>query len=77
MSINFPATEEAVLKRWAKIDAFQTQLKLSQGRPPYAFYDGPPFGMILLIQKNFCGADHICVYSYWYVFSSILKACDG
>ncbi|KAF7321850.1 hypothetical protein MKEN_00706900 [Mycena kentingensis (nom. inval.)] len=40
---DFPREEEKVLKFWAEIDAFQTSLKLSEGRPEYAFYDGPPF----------------------------------
>ena len=32
-----------MLKFWREIDAFQTSLKLSEGRPIYSFYDGPPF----------------------------------
>ncbi|KAF7315526.1 hypothetical protein MIND_00067900 [Mycena indigotica] len=40
---DFPREEEKVLKFWEEIDAFQTSLKLSEGRPEYAFYDGPPF----------------------------------
>ncbi|KAJ7647185.1 tRNA synthetases class I-domain-containing protein [Roridomyces roridus] len=40
---DFPKEEEKVLKFWEEIDAFQTSLKLSEGRPEYAFYDGPPF----------------------------------
>ncbi|KAI9813181.1 MAG: isoleucine--tRNA ligase [Phylliscum demangeonii] len=43
MSISFPRAEEEVLKRWKEIKAFETQLELSKGRPPYNFYDGPPF----------------------------------
>jgi len=43
MSVNFPAEEAVTLKHWREIDAFQTQLKLSQGKKPYTFYDGPPF----------------------------------
>ncbi|KAI9709142.1 MAG: isoleucine--tRNA ligase [Bogoriella megaspora] len=43
MSIDFPKEEEAVLKRWREINAFQRQLELSKGRKPYTFYDGPPF----------------------------------
>nr|GAT56292.1 predicted protein [Mycena chlorophos] len=39
----FAREEEKVLKFWEDIDAFQTSLKLSEGRPEYAFYDGPPF----------------------------------
>ncbi|KAF5006005.1 hypothetical protein F66182_15879, partial [Fusarium sp. NRRL 66182] len=43
MSIDFPAEEESVLKRWREIDAFRRQVELSRGRKPYTFYDGPPF----------------------------------
>jgi isoleucyl-tRNA synthetase len=32
-----------VLKFWREIDAFPTSLRLSEGRPVYSFYDGPPF----------------------------------
>lgn len=56
MSINFPETEEEVLKRWKEINAFQTQLELSKGQRPYTFYDGPPFGKfaMLHIVVNLC-----------------------
>ncbi|TEB30334.1 isoleucine-tRNA ligase [Coprinellus micaceus] len=40
---NFPKEEEKVLEYWKEIDAFRTSLKLSEGRPEYSFYDGPPF----------------------------------
>ena len=43
MSINFPEEEEAVLKRWKDINAFERQVELSKGCKPYTFYDGPPF----------------------------------
>ena len=32
-----------MLKYWQDIDAFKKQLKLSEGKPLYTFYDGPPF----------------------------------
>jgi len=41
--INFVKEEEAVLARWKEIKAFERQLELSEGRPLYTFYDGPPF----------------------------------
>lgn len=44
MSINFPKVEEAVLARWREIEAFQTQLRLTENRERFTFYDGPPFG---------------------------------
>jgi hypothetical protein len=28
---------------WREIDAFKTSQKLSEGKPVYSFYDGPPF----------------------------------
>ncbi|CCF33329.1 isoleucyl-tRNA synthetase [Colletotrichum higginsianum] len=43
MSIDFPKEEEAVLQRWREIKAFERQLELTQGKPLYTFYDGPPF----------------------------------
>lgn len=41
--INFSAEEEKTLQYWTEIDAFQTSLKLSEGKAEYTFYDGPPF----------------------------------
>ena len=35
--------EEKVLKRWNEIKAFEQCLKDSKDKPPYIFYDGPPF----------------------------------
>ncbi|QUC20648.1 uncharacterized protein UV8b_04889 [Ustilaginoidea virens] len=43
MSIDFPKEEVATIERWRAINAFRRQLELSQGRPHYTFYDGPPF----------------------------------
>ena len=40
---NFAKEEEKVIAYWREIDAFQTSLKLSEGKPKYTFYDGPPF----------------------------------
>lgn len=55
---NFPKNEENILKYWENINAFQTSLKKSEGKPKYfifnnyldsdilsrfTFYDGPPF----------------------------------
>jgi isoleucyl-tRNA synthetase len=44
MSISFPKTEEEVLQKWRDVDAFQTQLRLTEQGPRFTFYDGPPFG---------------------------------
>jgi isoleucyl-tRNA synthetase len=41
--ISFPKEEHKILKFWEEIKAFETSLKLSEGRPRYSFYDGPPF----------------------------------
>ncbi|KAI2615725.1 isoleucyl-tRNA synthetase [Hypomontagnella submonticulosa] len=43
MSINFPQTEEETVRFWREVDAFQTQLKLTEACPRFTFYDGPPF----------------------------------
>jgi isoleucyl-tRNA synthetase len=40
---NFPAEEESILALWKELDAFKEQLRQSEGRPEYIFYDGPPF----------------------------------
>ena len=43
--LNFPETEEEILKFWKEINAFETSLKQSkeENRPEFNFYDGPPF----------------------------------
>ncbi|KAJ1703600.1 hypothetical protein LUZ63_003379 [Rhynchospora breviuscula] len=40
---SFPKEEERILSFWNEIDAFKTQLKRTEGKPEYIFYDGPPF----------------------------------
>ena len=40
---SFPDEELKILQLWDDIDAFQEQLRRSEGKPPYVFYDGPPF----------------------------------
>ncbi|TIA80288.1 hypothetical protein E3P96_02654 [Wallemia ichthyophaga] len=40
---NFPVEESKVLAYWRDIDAFRTQLKHSEGKQTFSFYDGPPF----------------------------------
>ncbi|PBK74518.1 hypothetical protein ARMSODRAFT_952170 [Armillaria solidipes] len=40
---DFPKEEEKVLAFWREIDAFRTSMKLSEGKPVFSFYDGPPF----------------------------------
>ncbi|MES1907208.1 MAG: hypothetical protein MHM6MM_000370 [Cercozoa sp. M6MM] len=42
-SYNFADGEEQQLKYWDDINAFHEQLRRSEGRPPFTFYDGPPF----------------------------------
>ncbi|KAL1413503.1 isoleucine--tRNA ligase [Vanrija albida] len=41
--IHIPTAEHNVLEFWREIDAFHTQQKLSEGKPEYSFFDGPPF----------------------------------
>lgn len=52
-SISFPKEEEAIIQRWREIKAFETQVKLSEGRENYTFYDGPPFATGLPYVANF------------------------
>ncbi|KAI3433769.1 hypothetical protein D9Q98_003575 [Chlorella vulgaris] len=40
---HFPTEEEEVLQLWKDIDAFQEQLRQTEGKPEFSFYDGPPF----------------------------------
>ena len=40
---NFPKEEETILHFWNEIDAFQEQLRRTEGKPEFVFYDGPPF----------------------------------
>ncbi len=40
---SFPKEEEKVLSHWEDIDAFQTSLKITEGKPEFSFFDGPPF----------------------------------
>jgi isoleucyl-tRNA synthetase len=44
MSISFPQVEGEIVRAWKENNAFETQVKLSEGKPPFNFYDGPPFG---------------------------------
>jgi isoleucyl-tRNA synthetase len=41
--IDFANDEKKVLSYWDEIDAFQTSLKMSEGKKLFTFYDGPPF----------------------------------
>ena len=40
---SFPEEELRILQLWDNIDAFHEQLRRSEGKQPYVFYDGPPF----------------------------------
>ncbi len=40
---HFPTEEEKVLAYWNEINAFHRQLEMSEGKPEFTFYDGPPF----------------------------------
>mmetsp|Transcript_1517 Transcript_1517/g.4579 ORF Transcript_1517/g.4579 Transcript_1517/m.4579 type:complete len:1160 (+) Transcript_1517:35-3514(+) len=42
-TMNFAAEEAATLRLWESMRAFETSVKLSEGRPEFTFYDGPPF----------------------------------
>jgi isoleucyl-tRNA synthetase len=59
---SFPKEEERILAYWREIDAFRTSVKLSEGRKPYTFYDGPPFAT---------GLPH-----YGHLLAGTIKVCD-
>ncbi|PNW71375.1 hypothetical protein CHLRE_16g651650v5 [Chlamydomonas reinhardtii] len=40
---SFPKEEKKILELWDRLDAFNEQLKRTEGKPEYIFYDGPPF----------------------------------
>lgn len=40
---SFPKAEEAVLRFWEENHIFQKSLAKTKDKPPYIFYDGPPF----------------------------------
>ena len=40
---SFPTEEEAILQLWDATDAFKEQLRLTENKPEFSFYDGPPF----------------------------------
>jgi isoleucyl-tRNA synthetase len=42
-SFSFVQAEHAVLDFWEKENVFQQSLEQSKDKPPYIFYDGPPF----------------------------------
>uniref|UniRef100_A0AC35UBK5 Isoleucine--tRNA ligase n=1 Tax=Rhabditophanes sp. KR3021 TaxID=114890 RepID=A0AC35UBK5_9BILA len=42
-NINFAAEEQKVQAHWDENKTFETSLKLSEGKPSFTFYDGPPF----------------------------------
>ena len=42
-SFDFVKEEENILAMWTQMKAFETQLKLSENRKRFTFYDGPPF----------------------------------
>lgn len=41
--VSFPELEEETLATWEKEDTFKESVRLSEGKPRWAFYDGPPF----------------------------------
>jgi len=42
-AFSFPGEEEKVLSHWEEIDAFKTSMKITEGKPEFSFFDGPPF----------------------------------
>lgn len=75
---DFPKEEEKVIAFWREIDAFHTSLKLSEGRPEFSFYDGPPFatglphyGHLLAgtIKVSFLNVERLHAYSTEFLYT--------
>eukprot|EP00796_Vickermania_ingenoplastis_P006739 gene6739-4833_t len=65
--MNFCKMEEEVLKMWTEKDAFKTSVKLSEGRKPFSFYDGPPFATGLPHYGHILAGtikDMVCRFAY-------------
>ena len=43
VAVNPPEKEEEILAWWEENGTFKESLRLSEGRKPWSFYDGPPF----------------------------------
>lgn len=42
-AFSFPDEELKILQFWEEIDAFKQQLKNTEGKKEFVFFDGPPF----------------------------------
>lgn len=65
--LNFPKMEEEILQMWNDIHAFETSQKLSEGRTPFSFYDGPPFATGLPHYGHILAGtikDMVCRFAY-------------
>jgi isoleucyl-tRNA synthetase len=58
---SFPAEERRILALWDELDAFHEQMRRTEGKPEYVFFDGPPFAT---------GLPH-----YGHILAGTLKVC--
>lgn len=64
---DFPTEEIKVLEFWNSIDAFNLSNRLSENRPLWTFYDGPPFATGLPHYGHILAGtikDTVCRYAY-------------
>ncbi|KAJ1385938.1 Rossmann-like alpha/beta/alpha sandwich fold [Sesbania bispinosa] len=54
----FLKQEENILDLWSQIDALHTQLALTENKPEYIFYDGPPFATGPSLRPHPCRQHH-------------------
>ena len=47
-------------EQWEKNDTFRETVRLSEGRPDFTFYDGPPFATGLPHYGHILAGDTIC-----------------
>ena len=64
---DFSSEEKKILQFWDSIDAFNLSNELSENRPLWTFYDGPPFATGLPHYGNILAGtikDVVCRYAY-------------
>lgn len=52
-AFSFPKEEEAVIKHWDDVNAFQRTLELTEDLPPFAFLTDHHLPLVLLITGTF------------------------
>ncbi|KND92086.1 Isoleucine--tRNA ligase, cytoplasmic [Tolypocladium ophioglossoides CBS 100239] len=73
MSVDFPRPEEGTLQYWREIDAFKTQLRLTEDGPRFSFYDGPPFAVARCCSRKSSSDSMSGLPHYGHLLTSTIK----